>query len=365
MEPDQSWYAVIMAGGRGERFWPQSRLDRPKHLLPIVGREPMLRQTVDRILPLIPAERVIIITNAEQREAVANCCDHLPDRNIVAEPVGRDTAPAVALAMALVKQRDPGGRFAILPADHVIHDEDEFRRVVARALKAAAEEDGIVTIGVQPTSPATGYGYIHRGEALAEVEGETVFAVKSFKEKPDLDTARRYLDSGEYYWNAGMFFWSVSTIERALERCAPELHEGMAKVEHGLQAGEDLTSLLAAVYPSLVKISIDFAVLEKAETVRVIPASFDWDDVGEWPAVARHCDADADGNVARGLALLEKSSNSLVVSSEDHLVAVLGVEDLIVVHTADATLVCPKGKAQAIKEMVRKIAGQEDLKHLV
>ena len=348
-------FVVIMAGGRGERFWPQSRLRRPKHLLPIVGDKPMLTQTVERLDGLVPPENVFIITNREQREAVVSVCPMVPEENIVSEPVGRDTAAAVGLAMVLVKRRDPEGCLAMLPADHVIHDSKGFRSVMESAFLAAERDPVLVTIGISPTEPATGYGYIHRGGETGEVDGRPVYKVKAFVEKPNLETAKNYLDSGDYFWNAGMFVWTVTVIRRALEAHTPSLHQGLSEIEAELEKGKALDSVLEEIFPGLDKISIDYAVMEKADNVVTMESEFDWDDVGAWPAVARHFKPDSRGNILRGAALVEGGEDNIVFSDSDHLVTVCGVDDLIVVHTDDATLICPKDKAQDIKKLVKKL----------
>lgn len=350
-------FVVIMAGGRGERFWPQSRLARPKHLLPIVGETAMLRQTLDRIGDLVEPAHRYILTNSEQVAAVRALCPEIPADQIVSEPVGRDTAPAVGLATELIRRRNPDAVFAMLPADHVIHDQQGFRRVLQAAFKAAASEPVLVTIGVQPTSPATGYGYIRKGKPWMEFADLQAYRVEAFVEKPDAQTAGKYLESGRYLWNAGMFAWSVGAISKALQQHAPELAEGLAAIRAAWRPQTDINAALADGYATLPKISIDYAVMEKADNVVVLPSAFDWDDVGEWPAVARHHEADADGNVTLGDVLLQDSSNNIVYGGKDgHLLALLGVEDLIVVRSGDATLICPRSKAQDVKKLVQKLA---------
>lgn len=358
-------FVVIMAGGKGERFWPQSRLRRPKQLLPIVGDTSMLSQTIERLPGLVPYENIFVITNREQRPAVLETCPQLPPGNVIAEPVGRDTAAAVGLAALLVGRRSPQATLAMLPADHVIHDAGAFRSVLDAAFAAAAAEPWLVTIGIRPAEPATGYGYIQRASMIARAEGRDVFEVKRFVEKPDLDTARAYLESGDYLWNAGMFVWSVPTIRAALAAHEPELAAGLAAIEGELQAGRGVDDALAAHFQGLKKISIDYAVMEKAKNVVTIAATFDWDDVGAWPAIMRHLPADASGNVLRGNALVESGDGNLVVSDSQHLVAVVGVDDLIVVHTPDATLVCPKAHAQRVKELLKRLEQDERWKQLL
>lgn len=354
-----------MAGGRGERFWPLSRLECPKHLLPVVGDKAMLVQTLERLGSEYPAERIIIITNTEQKAAIQRICPQLPAHNIIGEPMGRDTAAAVALAAVIVRRRDPGAVFTVLPADHVIHDTVAFQRMLNAAFKAAEEKSALVTIGIRPAYAATGYGYIQRGAACGECEGMTVYAVEGFREKPDADTAEQYLKNGAYFWNAGMFFWSVASICAALEKLTPELWQTMEQLSSEWHAEEDLESLLERYYPGLEKISVDYAVMEKAAKVRTLESSFDWDDVGEWPAVARHYPEDKQGNVVRGQAWLQNAGGNIVRTEAGHTVALIGVDDLIVVQTEDATLICPRSRAQEIKQAVKGMGEDARFKHLM
>ncbi len=354
-------FIVIIAGGKGERFWPQSRARRPKHLLPVVGRVPLLTQTLARVKGLAPAVNTFVITSAVQAPAVRKVCKgFLPPANIVVEPVGRDTAAAVGLASALVARRDPAGVFAVLPADHVIHDTKSYRADIKAAFAAAAAKPVMVTIGISPTEPATGFGYIQRAKAWGEFGGRTLYSVKRFVEKPSAQVAERYLASGDYVWNAGMFVWSVPVVEVAFSQHAPELAAGLKKIRDALARGRPLASVLAKVYPGLPRISVDYALLEKSTNVVVLPSSFDWDDVGAWPAVARHFDPDATGNVSRGRVIVEQGRGNLVFSEGRHLVTILGADDLIVVHTPDATLVCPKAKAQDIKALLKRVTDLPD-----
>ncbi len=348
-------YIVIMAGGSGERFWPASRTKRPKHLLPIVGEEPMLAQTVARLEGFVPTENVFVITNSQQLAAVREVCTTLPEANMVAEPVGRDTAAAVGLAMLLIKEKNPDATLAMLPADAFISDAAGFRKALNVAFRAAEDSPSLVTLGIAPTEPATGYGYIQKGEAINQFEGQDVYKVVEFKEKPDLATAEAYLKSGDYYWNAGMFVWSVSAISNALSRYTPTLKSGLDEIENRRSAGEPLFALLEELYPRLEKISIDFAIMEQADNVVTLAATFDWDDVGAWPAIERHFPKDEQGNVADGSAVFESSSGNIAVGPDGHLLAFVGVDDLIVVKTEDATLVCSKKEAQKIKDLVKRL----------
>lgn len=351
-------YAVIMAGGRGERFWPQSRLHRPKQLLPIVGDKPMIAQTVDRLAGIIPPERVFIITNQEQRPGTIAACPGVPPSQIIGEPVGRDTCAAVGLAVMLVERLDANASLALLPADATIHDGAGFRRALESAFEVAERSPRLVTVGIQPTGPATGYGYIHKGEREADAAGLPTFSVRRFVEKPDLERAREYVASGEFLWNAGMFVWSVATITEAFRAHAKDVWNPLRSVSASMDAGKSLDVILREIYPLIPKISVDYAILEKADNVSCVPAVFDWDDVGEWPAIARHDKSDAAGNVLRGDAVVLEGKGNLVISEGGHLLAVLGADDLVVVHTSDATMVVPKSRAQDVKKLVQHIALQ-------
>jgi mannose-1-phosphate guanylyltransferase len=344
-----------MAGGRGERFWPQSREATPKHLLPIVGDKPMLAQTVDRVAGVVPRENVFIITTQAQLEGCRGACPDLPAANIVAEPMGRDTAAATGLAMLLVKQRNPSAAFAMLPADHVIKDTAEYARLLTIAFESAESADVLVTLGIKPAAPETGFGYIQQAGVWRQVGGRDVMAVKRFVEKPDLETAQGYLAAGGYYWNAGMFVWRVPVVEAAFKAHAAELYADLTKLEAAARSPGGWTQALAEVYPTLKKVSVDYALMEKSTNVVVVPATFDWDDVGAWPALAKHFTPDKDGNVLRGHALVEGGTHNIVVSTDGHLIGVVGCSDLVVVHTPEATLVCPKDRAQEIKALLERL----------
>jgi mannose-1-phosphate guanylyltransferase len=325
----------------------------------------MLAQTVERVAALVPSDNLIIITNAEQRAIILDDLPQLSGAQVIGEPIGRDTAAAVGLATVLVKAKDPDASYAILPADHVIHDGEAYRKVLDCAFAAAEETGSLVTIGIKPTEPATGYGYIHVGDKRTEVDGAPVYKVQRFVEKPDLETAQTYVDSGEYFWNAGMFIWKASAIDAALKTHTPVLYEGLQQISSGLAKGESIESLMETVYPTLEKISVDFAIMEKAQDVSMVESAFDWDDVGAWPAIERHYPKDESGNVAKGATIFAQSSNNIVVSEDGHLTAVIGADDLIIVHTKDATLVCHKDRAQEIKAVVKQLGEDDKFKHLV
>ena len=344
-----------MAGGRGERFWPQSREATPKHLLPIVGEQPMLTQTVDRLTGIVPREHICVLTTRAQFDGCRAACPGIPPENIVAEWVGRDTAAAAGVAMLMVKKMKPNAALAMLPADHVIHDTVEYAKLLNVAFEAAESNDVLVTLGIKPTAPETGFGYIQQAGPWKKVGGRDVMAVKRFVEKPNLETAKGYLASGEYFWNAGMFVWRVPVVEAAFKAHAPDLYAGLQKIEAFVKEPKDWDKALETIHPTLPKISVDYALMEKSTNVVVVPATFDWDDVGAWPAIAKHFTPDSAGNVLRGLAMVEGGSNNIVVSTDGHLTGVVGASDLVVVHTAEATLVCPKDKAQEIKALLERL----------
>lgn len=322
----------------------------------------MLVQTIERLTGLVPPERTLVITNAEQAPAVAEVCPMLPPENIIAEPVGRDTAAAVGLAQVLVRARDPEGTMAMLPADAAIADHEGFRRGLRAAFAAAETEPVIVTIGISPTYPATGYGYIEAGELWQSFDDMEAHRVKQFREKPDEATAQAYLNAGGFAWNAGMFIFKATTIAACFEQYTPALNAALESITAALKNGEDVEQVLAVQYPGLEKISVDYAIMEPAsadQRIVTLPAPFDWDDVGEWPAVARHRPADEAGNVIHGTGWVKDGQGNLVVTEGDHRIALLGCEDLVVVQTEKATLVCPKAKAQDIKKLVKELAMQE------
>jgi len=323
----------------------------------------MLAQTVERVGEEIAADHIFVITNREHRETVKEVCPDIPEENLIGEPVGRDTAPAVALAALLVKRRDPEAVFAVLPADHVIHDRSGFQDVLDAAFEAASVQPVLVTIGVGPTYPATGYGYIQVGQEAMESRNLPVYRTLGFKEKPDRETAESYLESGEYFWNAGMFVWSVPTLAAALEEHVPRLSEAFRAMEKDLDSGEAIESVLESRFPKLDKISIDYALMEKAANVVLIEAAFDWDDVGEWTAIARHTPSDGSENSVKGDVVLRDCKKTITVSHEGHTTVMLGVEDMIVVTTPDATLVCHKSQTQNLKKLVGEL--NEDRPHLV
>ena len=372
--PSKDRFVVIMAGGRGERFWPVSREKTPKQLLKLLGERSFLQEAVDRVLPLAPPENIFIITNAAQAPEVRKQLPALPKENVVAEPMGRDTTAAVTLGAALVGARSTTGVMAVLPADHVIPEPKKFQQVLSDCFDLAGRGQAIATIGIKPTEPNTGYGYIHTGAALPAPEGAkpyktTFFKAEQFVEKPDLPTAERYLASGEYRWNAGMFIWSFATITRGLETHQPEMYAACQRWFAVAQQPAKLAKVLAKEYPEIRKVSIDYALMEKARNVVVADGSFAWDDLGSWTALARHLKADAEGNCAVGQFLHVDGARNIIFDARSAArrtpIAFVGLRDAILVQTDDAVMVAHKSQAQKVKELVRKLAEAKELKHLV
>lgn len=337
-------FAFVMAGGSGERFWPLSRAATPKHLLKLLGDRTLLASTVLRLEGLIPWEQVFVLTNIAQKSAVTEELPFLPPENIVAEPAKRDTAPACALATALAR-RHGDGLCALLPADAMIHDEASFRSQLDQAYHEAESSNAIVTFSVPPAYPSTGFGYLH----LERGEGTGARKVLRFVEKPDLDTARSYLADGNYGWNAGIFLWKSSVFLSEAQLHAPAL----AAFIEGFPAGA-FDAYLTEHFDRLPKISVDYAILEQAQSVRAIEAAFDWDDVGSWTALPQHLPSDDNGNCVRGEVATHESRNNIVLAG-NRFIALCGVEDLVVVETEDAVLVCHRDAAQDLKQLQSEI----------
>jgi mannose-1-phosphate guanylyltransferase len=347
-------YVLILAGGSGERFWPLSRKNRPKQLLSLFSKETLLEATIRRLDGLVPAEQILILTNADQEAAVRALCPQLPRENIVAEPAKRDTAAAIALGAGWIARRAPDATMIVLPADHLISDSAGFQKTL-RVAAAAAEETGeLVTIGIKPTWACPGFGYIEVGSPAvltAKPEGPDVFDVVRFREKPSAELAETFLRQGNFRWNAGMFIWTVRAILSAFNRHAPDLGDFIGVIHRSA----DFDGILRDVFPTLPKISIDYAVLEKTGRVLMVESGFDWDDIGSWTAIAKYLTSDSAENVANVAVTAVESRQNLVYSTEKNVIALLGVTDLIVVQTADALLVCNRHEAERIKHLVAQM----------
>lgn len=349
-----SVYALILAGGSGERFWPLSRRTRPKQLLKLVSTRTLLEETVARLEGLVPNERILVLTNVEQEAAVRELLPDLPPENIVAEPAKRDTAAAVALATAWVAARDHQATMLVLPADHVIKDREAFQKTMRTAARAAKETGALVTIGIKPTWPCPGFGYIEQGAPAPLPGGSTpndIFRVVRFREKPNVELADTFVQKGNFRWNAGMFVWSVPTVLSEFNRHAPELADFISQIS----APGKWESALQERFINLPIISFDYAILEKADRVLMVEASFDWDDVGSWRAVSAYLAKDENKNAANCDITALHASDNIVFSEGTAKIALLGVHNLIVIRTDDSILVCNRRDAEMIKDLVAKL----------
>jgi mannose-1-phosphate guanylyltransferase len=345
-------YAVIMAGGVGSRFWPRSRERSPKQVLEIIGSGSMISNTIKRIQPLIPPDNVLVVTNKLQKEIIHQQLPSVPIQNIITEPLGRNTAPCIGLAAKWISRLDPDAIMVILPADHIIRNEAEFLRVIQRAAKVANDNDALVTIGIKPTQPETGYGYIQFDDASEKdtSAADGIYKVKTFAEKPNLETAEKFLNSGDFLWNSGMFIWKTKVILAEIEKHLPELYKQLEKLQPTIGT-DTYQSTLDRVYGVIRSISIDYGVMEKASNVFVAMGDFGWSDVGSWDEVVRLTPTDAEGNSLRG-TVIAKDSHRNYVDAGNKVVATIGVDDIIVVTTDDAVLICKKGRSQDVKEVV-------------
>jgi mannose-1-phosphate guanylyltransferase len=349
-------FVIIMAGGRGERFWPLSREKTPKQLLAILGKKSFLQEAVERVLPLVPLKNIFIITNEAQAPTVRKQLPKLPKENVVAEPMGRDTCAAVTLGAALVGARSTTGVMAVLPADHVIPDAKKFQQILSDAFDLAAQGQAIVTIGIKPTEPATGYGYIQTGTKLPTPPGAkktktTFYKAERFVEKPNFETALEY----------------VITVTNGLEKHQPEMFAACQRWFKVAANPAKLAKVLAREYPEVKKISIDYALMEKAQNVIVADGAFEWDDLGAWPAIARHIKQDAEGNAAVADFIHVDAARNIIYDARTKNktpIAVVGLRDSILVQTDDAVLLAHKSQAQKIKELVKKLAADKRLKKL-
>ena len=357
-------YGVIMAGGAGTRLWPLSRGNRPKQLLPVVRGRSLLRLSYDRLRGFLPPERIFVCTGAAYGPQVLENLPELPKDNLLGEPIGRDTANAVGFPAAILQRRDKDAVVAIVTADHVIQPIDVFQSCAKKGFDVASEyPQMLVTFGIVPTHGHTGLGYIHRGEALRLKDGSTgAFRVQAFREKPDKATADRYVESGRYYWNSGMFVWRCDTVLGELAAHLPESHRGLMKIADAWDTPRR-EQVLNETYPTLPKISIDYGVMELASQgkgkaqVAVVEMPVQWLDIGSWPALAETLPMDEHNNAteARACVFIDADDNIVVSDDPEHLVSAIGVSDMIIVHTRDATMVCPKSEAQRVKELVGKV----------
>ncbi|MBM3285685.1 MAG: hypothetical protein FJY81_07405 [Candidatus Aminicenantes bacterium] len=353
MSKKRHFYAVIMAGGRGTRFWPLSREKRPKQFLPITSHRTMIEETVERLLPLLPYSSIFTISDASQAKLIRKLLPRLPGRNILVEPQGKNTAASLILATACIYQRDPGAVAAALCADHLIAKRDVFLQKLEASAEAAAKEEAIVTFGIPPAYPATGYGYIEisRGKTR-DIRGERFYAVRRFKEKPDLGQARKFVADGRHFWNSGMFIWRADVFGRKVERYAPDFYPYWKRILRALKKKDGRE--IRAVFKEIPALSIDYALMERAEGVLMNRGDFGWSDVGSWSALAEIWPRDEAGNSLYGDSLVMDSTNCLLYSP-DKLTAIVGLKDLIIVETKDALLVCRRDQDQRVRDILEAL----------
>ena len=346
-------YGVIMAGGGGTRFWPLSRKETPKQLLNLSGKEIMVNETIDRLSQVAAKDNIFIVTNASQVKKMQKVTDgRVLTEHILSEPAARNTAACVGYAAMKITKTYGDGIMVITPSDAYIKNNKEFANTLRKAVKEAEETDNLVTIGITPTFPATGYGYIHFEGNAGEVK-----KVLQFVEKPDLETAKKYVSSHEYVWNSGIFVWKASVILNKFKELLPDIYADLEKIANSFGTSDE-EKTLNEVYPSIRSISIDYGIMEKSNNIKVVPGEFGWNDVGSWDMLGVLHESDADGNIAVGNTLSIDTNNSIIYSS-GKFVATIGIDNLIVVETSDAIMVCPKDKAQDVKKIVDKLKEQK------
>lgn len=354
-------YGVILAGGKGERFWPLSRARRPKQLLRLISDKTMLQETIDRILPLIPIEKIFVVTSENMVQPILDEIQMLKPENILAEPRGRDTCPAIGLAAAHLKKIDPKAVMVVLSADHIIKPAERLIDIIKAGAEIASQEDRLITIGIEPTRPETGYGYIKFSKLYKTVNGFQTYEVDSFTEKPRPVVAQQYYYGRQHLWNSGMFIWSVTAILQSIYDCQPEIGKLLTEYSKDIGTKSEIESR-KLFYESSLPISIDFAVLENAGNVLAIKADILWDDVGSWNALERYKQKDQENNVIIGQAKIYDTYETTIYNEDSDLIVSLGVSDLVIVKTDNIVLVAHKTKSNEVKKVLAEIANDESLK---
>lgn len=352
-------YAVIMAGGIGSRFWPRSKEKTPKQLLQIIGENTMIQDTVSRLSGIVEDNDIYVITNKVQRNEIIKQLPQIPAENIIEEPFGKNTAACIGFASIMIEQKANDGITMVLPADHIIKDVDQFHDTIRKAAKFAYDSKGLVTIGIKPSRPETGYGYIQIDESE---QTDDIFKVLSFAEKPNYATAVRFLKSGDFFWNSGMFIWRVDAILEEIKLFMPDLYEGLEKIKQDINT-KKFENTLSTVYGLLKNISIDYGIMEKSEKVHLVKGEFSWSDVGSWEEVYQLTPKNDDGNALVGNVFTQMTADTYIYSP-DKFAAVIGVENLIVINTPDALLVCRRDQAQEVKKIVDYLKINKFNKHL-
>ncbi|CAG5092000.1 Putative mannose-1-phosphate guanylyltransferase/mannose-6-phosphate isomerase [Thermobacillus xylanilyticus] len=353
--------AVIMAGGKGERFWPKSRTKLPKQFLNIFGSKTLIQQSIERLEKLIPITRIFVVTNELYAEIIKAQIPHLPYENIIIETVGKNTAPCIGLASIIIEERFPDSTMVVMPSDHLIRDEEELLNILKAAIKYS-EQDHVITLGIKPRYPETGYGYIQIDTSSKISDDPPVYGVKRFVEKPDIRSAQVYYSLEDYYWNSGMFIWKVSLIRRYIQTFLPEIHD-LLEIMKSEMKFNNTREVVSKHYHKMTDISIDYGIMEKIDGIQMIPCNFGWDDIGSWTALERINDTDEFGNVIKG-NIMSIDTRRCIIESNGKLIATLGVEDLIIVQTEDVTLICHKNKAQDIKNIITELKSQKKDQYL-
>lgn len=352
---------LIMAGGVGTRFWPLSRMDNPKQFLKLTSNDKtMLQCTVDRVRELVDIDRIFIATNDRYIDKIAKQLPDLPFENIIVEPCQRNTAPCIGLASLYINRKYPDSTMVVLPSDHVIKNNDKFLNILESAADYAKRGENIVTLGIKPTRPETGYGYIHLGEKIYNIKGNNIFKVKEFTEKPDYERATEFYEDGNYYWNSGMFVWKTKTILNKIKEHLPDIYGTLSRIAKAIGSDRE-EAVLKEEFRCITGISIDYGVLEKEEEIFVIPADFGWNDVGSWTALGEINNKDKKDNIINvNFEHVGIDTKDTIIYSEDKLVTSIGVDNLIIVNTEDAVLVCNKDNAQDVKKL-RKLLKDKGL----
>lgn len=352
-------FVVIMAGGVGARFWPRSKQEKPKQLIKIFGKNTMIQDTVNRLDGFVKKENIYVITNELQKPRVVEQLNDIPEENIIAEPFGKNTAACIGLASVLIHNKSKNAITVILPADHLILDKEGFIGTIERAVKFAESSDSLVTIGIKPTRPETGYGYI---QFIDDQVAEGIYRVQTFAEKPNISTARRFVESGDFLWNSGMFIWKTETILNEISIHLPELYEGLLNIEAAIGA-ENFKEVLTNVYGQLINVSIDYGIMEKSSKVYLTKGEFSWSDVGSWEEVYQLSDKDENGNSVLGDVYTESTYNSYLFSPKK-FTAVIGLENVMVIETEKALLICNRENAQDVKHVVDHLKMNNKDEHL-
>ncbi|WP_105618997.1 mannose-1-phosphate guanylyltransferase [Vallitalea okinawensis] len=353
---------VIMAGGKGERFWPKSRIERPKQFINLINENTMLQETFSRLMGFVEPENVYISTGDLYVDTIKEQLPYIPKENIIVEPVGRNTAPCIGLAALHIAKKDKNATMVVLPSDHLIKNRSEFINTLKKAVSVAERGENLVTLGITPNQPETGYGYINFDDNYKHFYGDNVYKVNKFVEKPDYSTACYYVETGTYLWNSGMFIWNVRTIFNNFKKYLPDHYKRLLTIEGSLGTDE-YKEVLDREYNQFESISIDYGIMEHAENIYVLPGIFGWDDVGSWTALNRIHSKDINGNVVKG-KVVSLDTNNCIIEANDKLIATIGLNDVVVVDSEDAILICDKNNAQDVKKILTRLKEDEELKYL-